>query len=291
MHLGNIATALVSWVSARSQGGSWIVRIEDLDRGRSRRNFADLIFDDLDWLGLSWDEEPLWQSERDEVYMQYFDRLSTYPCYCSRADLMAASAPHSEDGHHIYPGTCRPVDGKTPELALSHCEMGRKPAWRVNVPEMEIEFTDKAYGYQKADLRKEWGDFVVRRANGEFAYQLAVVVDDALSGVTEVVRGVDLLSSTAPQLFLYDALGLQNPAFGHIPLICNSEGQRLSKRDNSLSMEEMRKTMRPEHIFGKIAYAYGFIPHDDAISLSQLVERFSWDVLSDMRKKIANFVP
>lgn len=269
MHIGNMACALLSWLSAKSQGGTWLLRIEDIDRGRSRKEFADWMMDDLHWLGLDWDEGPCYQSERSEIYQEYFNRLPVYPCYCTRDDLMAASAPHASDGHHVYSGRCRPAEGKT--LVTTE----REPAWRVAVPDRTISFVDGRYGLQTCSLADEWGDFVVKRANGEFAYQLAVTVDDALMGVTEVVRGVDLLSSTAPQLYLYEALGLKAPKFIHFPLLNNRAGQRLSKRDNSMAMDVLRQQYSAPEVIGRLAHLLGIKESAAPVWPEQLIEGFS----------------
>ncbi|MDE7388158.1 MAG: tRNA glutamyl-Q(34) synthetase GluQRS, partial [Muribaculaceae bacterium] len=207
MHLGNIVTALASWLSARTQGGGWILRIEDLDPQRSRRSHSELIEDDLRWLGLDWDEGglddrgphgPYSQSRRGEFYAEALGRLMAsglvYPCTCTRADIMATQAPHQSDGRIIYPGTCRKNIGRQQDSA----------SLRIVVPDREISFTDGTYGLQRVNLATHCGDFILRRADGAWAYQLAVVVDDALMGVTEIMRGSDLLLSSAQQIYLYD---------------------------------------------------------------------------------------
>lgn len=256
MHLGNIYTALVSWLSVRRSGGKWILRIEDLDPQRSRMEYARQIEDDLHWLGLEWDEGgiggrgpsgPYCQSLRHHLYEEALKRLETkgltYPCHCRRADILASRAPHRTDGSVVYPGHCRPASCPPfpADMDFSGCST------RIYVPDREISFNDRVYGPQTFNPARECGDFILRRADGAWAYQLAVVVDDALMGVTEVVRGVDLLDSSARQIYLYDLLGYKVPEFAHLPLICNEEGQRLSKRDHSMSMEVIRGTMsRPE---------------------------------------------
>jgi len=261
MHLGNVFTALVSWLAARSAGGKWILRIEDLDPQRSKEEYASMIEDDLLWLGLGWDEGgladagdagPYRQSRRGDIYAKCLRRLRatglTYPCTCRRADIMATQAPHQSDGRIIYAGTCRPSElpSMVPEPDVPH-------SMRLFVPDKDICFDDAVYGRQQCNLATHCGDFVLRRADGAWAYQLAVVADDAMMGVTEVVRGCDLLLSTAQQLYLYDLLGLTAPTFAHLPLLCNSRGQRLSKRDSSLSMQELRKSLKPEEIVGRLA--------------------------------------
>ena len=209
MHLGNLLCCLLAWLSAKSKGGQVLLRIEDLDAQRCPRVYADAIVDDLAWLGLAADgpRPPVYQSERSAIYQQYYDKLAarglTYPCFCSRSQLHAASAPHRSDGQVVYAGTCR---GLTPAQAAEKAKT-KAPAWRVRVPDEEIAFVDGHLGPYAENLARDCGDFYLRRADGVFAYQLAVVVDDALMGVTEVVRGADLLSSTPRQLWLYRALG------------------------------------------------------------------------------------
>ena len=219
LHLGNLACSLLAWLSARSRGGRIVLRIEDLDAERCPRVYADLLEQDLDWLGLVWDEggstggahAPYYQSECGDIYTQSYRKLEqrglVYPCFCSRSQLHAASAPHTSDGNVIYPGTCR---GLTPE-EIAEKRKKKAPAYRLMVPDENITFTDGCMGEHTENLLRDCGDFYLRRADGVFAYQLAVVVDDARMGVTEVVRGADLLSSTARQLYLYRLLGLPAP--------------------------------------------------------------------------------
>ena len=205
LHLGNLACSLLAWLSAKSQGGRVVLRIEDLDAERCPRKFADLLEEDLKWLGLVWDEGgssggphgPYYQSECAPIYEQAYAKLEqqglVYPCFCSRAQLHAASAPHTSDGNVIYPGTCRDL---TPAQIAEKRKI-KAPAYRLRVPDEEISFVDGCMGRHSENLLRDCGDFYLRRADGVFAYQLAVVVDDARMGVTEVVRGSDLLSSTA----------------------------------------------------------------------------------------------
>ncbi len=290
MHLGNIFAALVSWLSARKQGGKWILRIEDLDPQRSRREYALRIEDDLHWLGLDWDEGgtdatgphgPYCQSLRGDFYEEALRRLEesglTYPCYCTRSDIMATQAPHESDGRVVYASTCRP-----PRLGgrFENPDCGKAPrATRLFVPDEEILFADRVYGRQEVNLARHCGDFVVRRADGAWAYQLAVVVDDALMGVTEVVRGCDLLLSSAQQIYLYRLLDRQPPQFAHFPLLCNESGQRLSKRDSSLSMEALRRDYTPSQIIGQLAYYAGLLPQPFPISAQGLLPLFSWSAI------------
>jgi len=277
MHLGNVYSALLSWLSARSQGGSWLLRIEDLDPQRSRQEYAIQVEDDLRWLGLTWDEYYV-QSERFRLYAQYLDVLRekglTYPCWCTRADIMATQAPHESDGRIVYAGTCRDKV-KSEELRVK--SGGRKPATRVMVPDEEIGFVDGHYGAQSVNLARHCGDFVLQRGDGAWAYQLAVVVDDALMGVTEVVRGRDLLLSTPQQIYMHRLLGFTPPQFCHLPLLCNSEGQRLCKRDKSLDLGELRQHCSAEQIIGRLAYLAGIIEHEESVSAQELINEFSWD--------------
>ena len=297
MHLGNVYSALLSWLSVRSQGGAWVLRIEDLDPQRSHRIFAEQIEDDLRWLGLDWDEGGLAnlpanpssqhgsvsyiQSERGAIYTHYLNILKekglTYPCYCTRADIMATQAPHESDGRIVYAGTCRPKNfDRAWNNETSH-PSGRKPATRIIVPDEEISFVDAHYGPQSVNLARHCGDFVLRRADGAWAYQLAVVVDDALMGITEVVRGRDLLLSAPQQIYLYRLLGFEVPTFCHLPLLCNEAGQRLCKRDKSLDLGEIRKSVQsPESVIGQLACYAGIIDRPEPISALDLVSEFSW---------------
>jgi glutamyl-tRNA synthetase len=281
MHLGNVYSALLSWLSVRSQCGSWVLRIEDLDPQRSRREFARQIEDDLRWLGLDWDEYYV-QSERGDIYTHYLEVLGqkslTYPCYCTRADIMATQAPHESDGRIVYAGTCRPKHLEEAWINADAHPSGRKPATRIIVPDEEISFVDAHYGEQSVNLARHCGDFVLRRADGAWAYQLAVVVDDALMGITEVVRGRDLLLSAPQQIYLYRLLGFEVPTFCHLPLLCNLAGQRLCKRDKSLDLGEIRKAGHsPESVIGKLAFYAGIIDHAEPVSAQELGSEFSWD--------------
>lgn len=295
MHLGNVFAALISWLSAKKQGGSWVLRIEDLDPQRSRPEYARLIEDDLQWLGLEWDEgglkdlgdyPPYRQSLASSIYENILDRLTemnlTYPCYCTRADILATQAPHESDGRVVYSGQCRPIAlGGT----LSSSPEGKtERATRLIVPDETIRFTDRLYGPQEVNLKEHCGDFILRRADGAWAYQLAVVADDARMGITEVVRGSDLLLSSAQQIYLYRLLGLTSPEFAHVPLLCNDEGVRLSKRDRSMSMEEVRKTADPPHVIGYLAYMAGLLPEPFPISAKGLLPLFSWSAIKPEMK-------
>ena len=278
MHLGNLMCCLLAWLSAKSKGGQVLLRIEDLDTQRCPRSYADAIVDDLAWLGLAADgpTPPVYQSDRSEIYQRYFDELSrrglVYPCFCSRSQLHAASAPHTSDGNVIYPGTCRDLTA----AQIAEKRKKKAPAYRVRVPDEEITFLDGCMGPHTENLLRDCGDFYLRRADGVFAYQLAVVVDDARMGVTEVVRGSDLLSSTARQLYLYRLLGLQAPTFAHCPLLLAPDGRRLSKRDGDQSLENLREKYTAQEIVGKLAYAYGLQPEPSPCTPESLIPGFSW---------------
>ena len=279
MHLGNLMCCLLAWLSAKSKGGQVLLRIEDLDTVRCPRVYADAIMDDLAWLGLAADgpTPTVYQSERSEIYQRYYDILLkkglVYPCFCSRSQLHAASAPHRSDGQVVYAGTCRGLS----DAEIARRSLTRAPAFRVQVPDEEIAFTDGHLGRYAENLARDCGDFYLRRADGVFAYQLAVVVDDALMGVTEVVRGSDLLSSTPRQLWLYRELGLTAPQFYHLPLLLAPDGRRLSKRDGDQSLENLRARYTPQEIIGKLAYVCGLQDTPAPAAPQELVPGFSWD--------------
>lgn len=290
MHLGNMFSALVSWLSVRSRGGRWILRIEDLDPQRSRLEYARQIEDDLLWLGLDWDEGgvddrgangPYSQSLRGEIYQKALNRLNDagllYPCSCRRADILATQAPHQSDGRIVYAGTCRPQNFPNKSNSI---DLSQPAALRLFVPDEDIPFCDRVFGGQMVNLSSHCGDFVVRRADGAWAYQLAVVVDDAMMGVTEVVRGCDLLLSSAQQIYLYRLLGYKDPEFAHLPLICNAEGVRLSKRDASLSMEALRMQFTPRQLTARLAHLAGLLPVSvDECWPKDILHLFDWNLL------------
>ena len=292
MHLGNALAALVAWLSARSAGGEMVMRVEDLDPRARDRGRAELLMDDLRWLGLDWDEGPFWQSERGALYDEAIARLTaaglTYPCFCSRAELHAASAPHASDGTPVYAGTCRGLSGE--EVARRSAQ--RPPATRLRVPAADdpagtVGFTDLAYGPQREVLARECGDFLVRRSDGVVAYQLAVVVDDALMGVTQVVRGRDLLGSCARQTYLAGLLGWRAPEYGHVPLLVAPDGRRLSKRDRDLDLGVLRERgVRPERVVGVLAGALGLAEKGWEGAAAELVGAFSWERVASHREDI-----
>ena len=284
MHLGNLCCCLLAWLSAKSSGGKVVLRIEDLDAMRCPREFADLLEADLAWLGLAADEGgskggprgPYYQSERSAIYEEYYQKLVrkglVYPCFCSRSQLHAASAPHRSDGTPVYSGACRGLSAEEVRRRAAQ----RPPAWRLRVGEETVSFTDGHLGRYGEYLPADCGDFVVRRGDGVFAYQLAVVVDDAAMGITEVVRGADLLASTPRQLYLYHLLGLDPPAFYHVPLLLAPDGRRLSKRDADAGLAELRPRLSAEELLGKLAYLAGFHPSASPRTARELLAEFDW---------------
>lgn len=287
MHLGNLFAALLAWLSARSQGLRFILRIEDLDVVASKSSYIPVIEDDLRWLGIDWDEggleggphAPYLQHERFDRYQQAFDLLQgrglLYPCFCSRAELHAASAPHASDGQVVYAGTCRSLTA----AQIAEKSRVKRPAWRLTVPDRTISFTDRRCGPYQEDLAAECGDFIVRRSDGLFAYQLAVVVDDAQMGVTEVVRGGDLIGSTPRQIYLQELLGCPHPAYAHIPMLIAPDGRRLAKRNKGSDAAVLRECFSAEEVVGWMAHAAGLRPDPTPLSPAQLVEGFSWDLV------------
>ena len=277
MHLGNVWSALLAWLSVRAAGGTMLLRMEDLDTARCRPAYAEQLRDDLRWLGLDWDAEQPPQSLRTAAYAAAFARLEAqglvYPCYCSRADLHAASAPHAADGRVLYAGTCR---GLTAEQRRAQ---KKPPAWRLCVPDAVYGFTDGLCGPYSENLARACGDFIIRRADGIYAYQLAVVVDDAAGGVTQVVRGRDLLTSTPRQLYVQRLLGLPQPEYCHVPLLLSADGRRLSKRDGDLDMGALRRRYTPEALLGRLAALAGLIPPGETASARELVAVFSREKL------------
>lgn len=280
MHLGNVMCALIAWLSARSQNGSILLRIEDLDAYRcSWEENTEILIDDLNFLGLDFDggyDRQEWQSSRSEIYLTEYQKLLSrgliYPCTCSRAQLHADRAPHASDGRYIYDGRCykKFISGEM-------ISDGRPTSMRIHVPNIDISFVDRLCGNYQENLAKDCGDFIVRRADGVFAYQLAVTIDDCLSEVTEVCRGRDLLSSTPRQIWLAETLELNAPSeYMHIPLLTDSDGRRLSKRDLDLDMGALRKKYStPEPIFGIIAHSVGFIDRYEPIKLCDLLSLYS----------------
>lgn len=374
MHLGNVFSSLLAWLSVRSQGGKLVLRIEDLDDRARSGPWDALLMDDLRWLGLDWDEGPYYQTDRIDLYADAVRRLDdmglVYPCFCTRAELHAASAPHASDGTPVYAGTCR---GLTAAEVVARSK-ARPPALRLKVPPVQgiassrgpfesyapeskhskteltdfgnsmpreltfgdcsergvrgaaasrgaavgdhggaalqgaaggvrgaaasrsaaggdagvMHFEDRTYGPQREVLAEECGDFLVRRSDGVYAYQLAVVVDDADMGVNEVVRGRDLLGSTARQMYLQDLLGYAHPSYAHVPLLVAPDGRRLSKRDRDCDMGVLREHFgTPEALLGRLAYVAGLVPSPEPRTADQLIDEFRWSAVCEHRDNIA----
>lgn len=278
MHPGNVFAFLMAWLSARSKNGAVILRIEDLDTVRCTEEFAELIRSDLKWLGLEWDIEAEPQRYRGAVYQEKLDRLAdmglVFPCWCTRGSLNAARAPHASDGHWIYPGTCRGL------TAAQRAEKRTPPSYRLRVPDMTVSFVDGVYGERSENLARECGDFVLKKADGTFAYQLAVVVDDIEGGVTEVVRGCDLLGSAPRQIYLTKLLGGTPPEYMHVPMLLGPGGRKLSKRDLDLDLGELRKVICPERMIGELAFRGGLIDRSEPVSAKELATEFRPEKLS-----------
>lgn len=275
MHLGNLFSALLAWLSIRSKNGELVLRMEDLDTQRTSPAYADQLRRDLEWLGLTWDRETAPQSQRTLAYLSAFRRLEArellYPCYCTRSRLHSVNAPHAADGVYIYDGHCRNL---TPEAQAA---FGRDPAWRIRVPAEIVSLNDGLQGPYSENLATDCGDFVVRRADGVFVYQLAVVVDDGDAGVTEVVRGRDLLSSAPRQMYLQDLLGYPHPRYYHVPMLLSGDGRRLSKRDKDLDLSALSRRMSPQAVLGCLAHWAGLLPKPVPMDLPTLTGLFCWE--------------
>ena len=275
MHLGNVFAAMLAWLSVRSRGGTMVLRMEDLDTQRTGEEYARVLREDLLWLGLDWDLETEPQSRRGAVYEDYFRRLEEqgllYGCYCTRSQLHSVNAPHLSDGTYVYPGTCRALTD------AQRAAMNRAPAWRVKVPDRLWQVNDWVQGTYVENLATDCGDFVVRRADGVFVYQLAVTVDDGEAGVTEVVRGMDLLSSAPRQMYLQELFGFPHPEYAHVPMLMAPDGRRLSKRDRDLDLGILRQRVRPEQLLGTLAASAGLLEKPEALSAKELATVFSWE--------------
>src|SRR5690348_14951475 len=248
LHLGNARTFLLNWLLARQRGWKVVLRIEDLDGPRIKRNADQGLIEDLQWLGLDWDHGPVYQSARGDLYRAAIEKLIdngfAYACVCTRKEVeSAASAPHAEDGAAVYPGTCR---GRFKSLAEAQAAAGRPPAVRFRVPDGPagvVAWDDAFRGRQEIDAARQLGDFVIAKADGTPAYQLAVVVDDADMGITHVIRGNDLTDSTPRQILLYHALNLSGrlPSYYHLPLVVGEDGRRLAKRHGDTRVRYYRQ--------------------------------------------------
>jgi len=267
LHLGNARTFLVAWLSARSAGGRVLLRIDDLDQARVKPGCVEQALADLHWLGLDWDGEPLYQSRRSDAYAAALEQLRVaglaYPCVCSRREIeLAAQAPHAGDEGPAYPGTCR---------NKSHHTSDRKPAWRFKADGGRVEFDDAVHG--RCEFESD--DFVIFRNDGVAAYQLATVVDDHHQGVTEVVRGDDLLHSTARQVLLYRALKLTPPRYLHVPLVLDDAGHRMAKRRDSTRLAALREAgIDAAKIVGALAASCGWAKPGERAMPSELVARY-----------------
>ncbi len=271
MHLGNVFAALMAYLAAKSENGAILLRMEDLDAQRTKPEYAQILRKDLQWLGLTFDAETQPQSGRSHIYQRYLellrDRDLLYPCYCTRAQLHSVNAPHAADGTYIYPGTCR---------HLTAAPSDRPPSWRLKVPSRVYGVSDLLQGEYRENLAADCGDFVLQRGDGAFVYQMAVTVDDGESGVNQVVRGMDLLSSTPRQLYLQELLGFQRPTYGHIPLLVAPDGRRLSKRDRDMDLGFLQKRFTAPALLGLLAQAAGLIDRREPVTARDLIGQFSW---------------
>ena len=277
MHLGNVFAALIAWLSVRKDNGHMVLRMEDLDTQRTNAEYAKILREDLLWLGLDWDEETQPQSQRSQAYQEYFEKLEgmglLYPCYCTRSQLHSVNAPHLSDGTYVYTGTCRNL------TEAEKAAFGRAPAWRVKVDAGLWEFEDRIQGKYSEDLATHCGDFVVRRADGVYVYQLAVTVDDALAGVNQVVRGMDLLSSAPRQMYLQSLLGFSHPEYAHVPMLLAPDGRRLSKRDKDLDLGYLRAHTTAEKLIGVLAASAGLLEKPIPISAKELARSFRFEAI------------
>lgn len=282
LHLGNMLSSLLCWLDVRSLGGRMLFRLEDLDPERSWDEYARLMADDLIWLGLDWDEgwpEDLSyaQGMRTAIYEEAFEKLRgmelLYPCFCSRSQRLAAVAPHP--GEEKSDGGCRCRRMDAGELAA--ISGTRRPAYKVIVPDLNVSITDGHYGQYGESLVRDCGDFIVRRSDGVFAYQLAVSVDDGAMGVTRVVRARDLLSSAPRQKWLMETLGYEAPEYCHSPLLVTAGGRKMSKREGDLNMEALRERYSPEQLCGHMAHICGLIDRYAPITPRELVPIFDWE--------------
>lgn len=281
MHLGNAFSALIAWLCVRSAGGELVLRLEDLDRERCRSEYSDTLMEDLRWLGLCWDisGEDYFQSRRDEIYRAHLEKLEKqgliYPCFCSRAERLAASAPHAADGRVIYSGACRQLS----EAERAERMSVREAAMRLMLPDETVTFSDGVFGEFSMNLARDCGDIILRRSDGVFAYQLAVVTDDALMGINQVVRGRDLLDSTPVQIHLHRLLGFAPPDFLHVPLLLAPDGKRLAKRERHLDMGALQERFHPQELVGLLAHLAGILPEPESASPEELISYFSADMI------------
>ena len=299
MHLGNVYAFLVAWAHARKLGTVLRLRMDDLDGRCQNKDIQQQLLKDLTWLGIDWDGDVAWQSKRIELYEEVWHELQKtdllYPCFCSRADLHAASAPHASDGTPIYAGTCKNLT----EQEIAEKSKNKHPAWRIKVPNKTLTFNDEIFGLQSQNLETESGDFILRRSDGVFAYQFCNAIDDLTMGITEIVRGCDLLSSVCRELWLIDILCHPEGAkqvegtsckenqltFAHIPMFVNTSHQRLAKRDKSLDLGAMQKLgMRSCDIIGEIAHLIGITEKEEPLSTKEFLSHFNIDALKSKQE-------
>ena len=281
LHFGNLRTAMIAWLQAKLNQGHFILRIDDLDQPRNIPGSIEQILDDLKWLGISWDEGPYLQSQRTHYYQVAFSQLQelnfVYPCVCSRKDIaMAISAPNFGQTTHVYPGTCRPekIYGLNVEDDGEYTDSDSQKSWRYQVPTQELRFKDRVSGLQRLYLPDTVGDFVVKRKDGLFAYQLASIVDDDSMGVTDVVRGNDLLDSTVRQLALADSLGYVRPRFWHLPMLLDQQGERMSKRGHAETLSSWQQDNKTSaQLIGSFAYGLGLIDEPAVLSSQELLQQ------------------
>lgn len=284
LHLGNMLSSLLAWLDVRALGGTMIFRLEDLDPDRSFKHYANLMADDLHWLGLDWDEG--WypdkggdyaQGNRTTQYEALFEKFSAngmiYPCYCSRAQRLAASAPHPGEEQDRGCGCRTMTDADKVKME----GVKRHPAYKIHVNDTDIQFLDGHYGQQHFKLKAGRDDFIIRRADGVFAYQLAVSCDDATMGITRVVRARDLLDSSPKQIWLIQQMGFEAPEYCHAPLLVAPDGRKMSKRDGDLNMEALRLNHTPEELCGKLAFLAGILPEPIPVKAADLVPLFDWN--------------
>lgn len=280
LHMGNLFAFLVGYLDAKQHQGRIVLRMEDLDPHRTSIKRADEMLCDLEWFGFTWDTPVIYQSQREEAYQEAFSRLQKqhllYPCFCTRADLHSATAPHWGD-EVIYPGTCSSLSREEQRIR----RLEKDPSYRIRVPDRLFSFTDSFQGEQAFCLQDTSGDFVVKRSDGVYSYQLAVVVDDAAMGVTHVIRGVDLLTSAPRQRYLQECLGLSCVQYGHVPIIVDNQGKRLAKRNQDASLVFLKEQKRwsPERILGHISWRTGLIGYDEPCSLETLIREADLTVL------------
>lgn len=293
MHLGNLWIAFLNWLWTRQRGGKIVLRMEDIDRERCRKEYEEGILEDLSWMGLDFDEGPegtysygsAVQSRRYDIYGTLLSDMEKkgyiYPCYCSRSRIhQVLSAPHEGEDRPVYDGHCRNLTAEERQA------MTKQPCWRVRMEESTVSFIDLFYGTMTRTLKAGADDFVVRRADGLVAYQLAVSIDDGDMGITHVFRGNDLLDSAPYQAWLIDKLGYHVPTYGHLPLLVDTKGMRLSKRQQGITIRELRnRGYRKEDLIGLLLYLAGGLPEPKPVSLREALEDFPFEKLPALKKK------